>query len=143
MQASVHERPTFQEQLLLHSFFLQVHVVSSNRLVGAGSLDISFGFSSSSSFYHPRPSGDGSSRKASRLFLQLCVWPWLMCCRKLSEVGGRASLFTVRLLLTKDDVSKLISSLRTFLVGGIEVAYKCFTLFRCLFIYLWLAVVLG
>ena len=63
-----------QEQLLLHSFFLQVHVVSSNRLVGAGSLDISFGVSSSSSFCHPRPSGDGSSSKESRLFLQMYVW---------------------------------------------------------------------
>ena len=75
VQASVHERPTFaQEQLLLPSFFLQVHVVRSNRLVGAGSLDISFGVSSSSSFCHPRPSGDGRSSKASRLFLQMCVW---------------------------------------------------------------------
>ena len=42
------------------------------------------------------------------------------------------------LLLTKDDVSKFISSLRTFLVSAIDVAYKCFTLPRCFFIYLWL-----
>ena len=70
-QASVQDNPLMlHEQWLLHSDFLQLHVVNSRIPLGAGSLFIETGFKASSSIFHPWYSGEGSSCIATGEFLQ-------------------------------------------------------------------------
>ena len=70
-QASVQDNPfMLQEQRLLHSDFLQLHVVNSRMLLGAGSVFIKTGFKALSSNAHPWFSGEGNSCIATSEFLQ-------------------------------------------------------------------------
>ena len=70
-QASVQDNSfMLQGQRLLHSEFLQLHVVNSRMLLGAGSLFIKTGFKASSSTAHPWFSGEGNFCIVTSKFLQ-------------------------------------------------------------------------
>ena len=74
-QASVHGKPMLaQEQLLWHADVLHPHVVSSSRLVGAGSFVMKQGVSNPSTISQPFPIGEGSSSIAVGACLQLNAW---------------------------------------------------------------------
>ena len=136
MQASVQERLTLaHEQLLRHFVFLQAQVVSSSRLLGAGSFIISSGCSSPSSIIHPCSTGEEISCIPSREFLHTYVWVVDTAGVLSQTIKSWWKCLILLFLLTEHDVSKLISSLWSLLRGWIDVTYKCFTFSECLFVY--------